>query len=155
MTAELLLSVPTLARSAAWPEIKRTLQVEVVLGSERGSVSLVARMTPIGTRMLAFRCVCGRFRRDLYRRGSEIGCRSCLKLPYTSALKTSLWNRQVLLPAVSISRIEQRLAAGGLDRNLRRRLLRRRERLLRAVESALATRRQQMSVDLDLGSSVG
>ena len=55
-------------------------------------------------------------------------------------LSSSRWNRDVTRPCRQISRIDARLSRSGLDRNLRRRLRRRRARLLEQVQSTLARR---------------
>lgn len=144
MTA-LVASVPTLACSAWWPSIKDQLHAKVTLGNIEVEVKLAARPTRTG-RFYLFVCPrCSANCRDLFVKDEHLGCRTCLKIRHPDQLvPRSRWGRDVVLPARQISRIDDRLARCGPDRNTRRRLRRRRRRLLQRVEQELT--RRQMSL---------
>ncbi len=127
--AELLLSIPELAKTPSWSEIKEAGVVAVEVGDQLHELKLVARPTKIGR---LFNLVCPRCsarRRDLMiGDDGTIGCRGadCLRLRHPDQL-LSPSARQVVRPARQIQRINARLEKPGLDRNLRRRLRRRRQ----------------------------
>ena len=72
-------------------------------------------------------------------------CAKCLKILHPDQrLGGSKRDKTVVIPARQIKRIEQRLKKGGLDRNARRKLHRRRKQLLAGLQAALADRRREI-----------
>ena len=137
------LSIPDLARTAAWGSIRADQKVVVAVAPGMETViELSARPTRLGQLYHLLCPRCGSRRRDLYLRDAELACRKCHRILHPDQrLSSSRWNRDVTRPCRQISRIDARLSRSGLDRNLRRRLRRRRARLLEQVQSTLARRR--------------
>ena len=143
---ELAVSVLQLARSPEWAQIRAADSMEIAISGRRVLVRLVQQRTG-GGRFVFFVCPrChARARRDLYVSDGELGCRGCLRLETDARLAgPRSWDRQVVLPSRQITRITE-LLQHPMPWNARRRLLRRRARLLRQVETALAARRLRLS----------
>lgn len=82
----------------------------------------------------------------------EIGCRGagCLRILYPDQqLSNSPINKKVVIPSRQIRRVEARLAQRGLDKNGRRILHRRKKKLLRQMEQALAEREEKIKQDIN------
>jgi len=159
--ASLVTSVPALARSPGWSQIKEELEVQVPLEDHQVALRLTARPTATGRFYYLVCPCCDRRCRDILvkcckeatrpssgpRVGSEaqIGCRICLRIRHADQMvPRSMWGREVVRPTRQIRRIEQKLARPGPDRNTQRRLRRRRRLLLQRVEQELRRRQVEM-----------
>lgn len=135
-------SVTALAKSDAWAEIKERGAVEVGVGEDVVSVELATQATKIGALRLFVCPSCGRRCKDLFAAGDKLGCRKCLSVRHPDQqLSSSRWDRDVVRPARQVVRISARLERRDLERNDRRRLRRRRDRLLEQIQEELARRR--------------
>ena len=144
---QLALSMPQLARSPAWPEIKARKSVVAKIGDLHVEVDLAEQPTKIGKLRFLICPSCGRRVRDLFLKGGTgPSCKKCLRILHPDQqLGGSKNDRDVVIPARQIKRIELRLEKGGMDRNARRRLRYRRRKLLAAVHEALRARQESMS----------
>ena len=148
---ELAVSMPQLAQSRAWSEIKKQKSVFVKIGDVHLKVDLAEQPTKIGKLRFLVCPSCGRRVRDLMlHRGAGPSCKKCLKILHPDQrLGGSSRDKTVVIPSRQIKRIERRLEKGGLDRNTRRRLRRRRKKLLAGLQAALAERREKLGVVAD------
>ena len=140
---DVVLSIRELARSPRWEEIKASPTLMVCVGGKTVTVELARQRSPLGT-LLRLVCRCGRWCKAIFARDGELGCTTCLKIrhPDQRLAGPGSWDRDVVLPSRQVRRIEERLQH-PMAWNSRRRLLRRRARLLRQVEIALAARRHR------------
>lgn len=143
--AERILTIRDLSRSGAWAGIREAGEVEVGLEDQRITIELTSRPTPLG-RYFYFLCPeCSSRRLHLYAAGDRVACRGCFKILHpTQALPSSGWYRSVVRVSLQLELLERRLEKGGIERNLRRRLNRRRDRLTGQLEESLVDRMEKL-----------
>ena len=145
--------MPKLARSPAWSEIKARKSVVAKIGDVHVEVDLAEQPTKIGKLRFLICPGCGRRVRDLFmRRGAGPACKKCLKILHPDQkLGGSKVDKMIVIPSRQIKRIERRLEKGGMDRNARRKLQRRRKKILANLQTALAERRRKIGGMAEVG----
>ena len=150
---ELVCSIPTLSRSLVWNSAKQAGVVTVVIEGQEVQLNLIPRRTPVAVAM-ALRCpTCSSAARDIWRaEDGHLGCYRCLKLRAkhpANRLSGSAFNKSITRPILQLQGISARLEQRGLGQNLRRRLKRRRDRLLRQLEQTLLAREEKLQADVE------
>jgi len=143
--AKRILTIKELSETDAWITARETGAVEIEVEGESFSIILASRPTPIGRYFYLVCPGCSSRRMHLYAEDGRVGCRGCLKpLHPTQALPSSSWHRKVVRVALQLDQLDRRLNKGGIERNIRRRLRRRRARLARQLEAVLHERMEKL-----------
>lgn len=146
------ISITTLARSAAWSEIKRSLAINVQSGESNVRVELAACPTKIGGAIRYLVCPrCAKRRRALEVREGAVACPACHGIRTRhpdQKLSSGRLSRLVVRRARQVQRLDERLARQGPDRNTRRRWRRRRKKLLDQLAEELRYQQDKMALEL-------
>jgi hypothetical protein len=125
--------------------------VTVKIGDHYAPVRVRRVKTPMPCSMWLLLCpVCRRQCRELHTMdGGRLACRVCAKVRHPDQRTSGSELGRIQRWARQIRRLETRLACKGPDRNTRRRLRRRRQRLQLHLASVLACRRIRMRLNWD------
>ncbi len=147
------ITITDLAKSSAWPAIKKERVVTVAIDGKNTRVELATCPSPVGGDLLYLLCrKCHHRRRELFVVDGELACKKCHGLPLhpDHQLSSGRFSQKVVRKVWQVRRLEARLAKPGPDKNTRRRLRRRRRRLLDKLKQELARQRHEARDDLSL-----